>query len=444
MKIAVVGAGISGLVAARRLTEQGHDVSVFEASDRFGGHVQSVSLQSANIREPVEAGFLVFNETACPRLTGLLQELRTSTRKIEVAFEISNPQTGVKVRGASLRELLAVPMNLAVPSFYRLVPDWVRFTRQTRRQLQRPINSRSDSLGEFLSAGRYSRSFADQFVYPLAAAIFPVRRADAQRIPLANLVSFLHNHGLLKLDSPVSCRTLAGGSTTYLNDLTEPFRDRVHLNCPVTAIARSDQFVLLKFADRPKERFEQVVIAVHADVALRILADHTRQERELLETFEFAPQDVYIHWEHERDTRPPASLCWRYRQSEDGAGVAVSYRIATVTGPSNELSPEPSKRQLQNGDAPRQLMLTTMSADHRPPDQVIRTLRFRRPVFNADSQSAQRRVNQISGQRRTYYCGAYWGNGFHEDAVGTAENAVAQLARKDAAASRESFTQASV
>ena len=313
MKIAVVGAGVSGLVAACRLTAQGHNVSVFEASNRWGGHAESIFLDSNARSGPIEVGFLVFNENACPRLTSLLAELHIPTREFRVEYEIRDAESKMVLRGASLRKLLTVPSNLAVPSFYHVASDWIRFTRQMRRLLKAHTQLPSSTLGELMKDGGYSDAFVERFVYALAAAVYPVPRQTLAETPLSSLLGFVNNHGLLSPTRDRSCRMLTGGSGGYLQRLTTPFRERIQLNCPVAAIARHDDYVLLKFAERSRERFDKVVLAVHADVALRILADPTRHERRVLESFDYAPQNVYIH----RDVAPQgssdASAVWRFR-----------------------------------------------------------------------------------------------------------------------------------
>jgi predicted NAD/FAD-binding protein len=414
MKIAVIGAGVSGLVAAHRLTTQGHDVSVFEAGDRWGGHAQSVSLESEGVRGPIEVGFLVFNQDACPRLSGLLTELHTPTREIGVGYEIHHAESKMVLRGGSLRELLSVPVNLTVPSFYRVVPDWIRFTRKARRLLQPQCQPTSMTLGEFVNDGGYSDAFVEQFVYPLAGAVYPLNRDALEETPLACLLGFVHNHGLLSLRRDPSCRTLIGGSQGYLERLTDQIRDRIHLNCPIAAIARHEDYVQLKFPNHPRERFEQVVLAVHADIALRLLADPTRHERQALESFRYVPQNVYIHREDGPQEPSNASAVWKFQPSRSAqGGVALSYRIS----------------QVQGSHAPENLLLTMLGADQPPPREVMRTIRFRRPVFSTESLYAQRQFASVNGRRRTYFCGSYWGHGFHEDAVRSAEEVALRLAQ---------------
>ena len=414
MRIAVVGAGVSGLVAARRLTTQGHDVSVFEASSRWGGHVESVSLESDGVPGAIEVGFLVFNEEACPHLTDLLAELHIPTREIRVEYEIRNAQSGTVLRGRSLRELLTVPSNLAKPSFYRVAPDWIRFTRHARRLMRPQHEQPSATLGEFLNEGGYSQAFVEQFIYPLAGAVFPGRDQTLAETPLASLLGFIHNHGLLREKCSPSCRMLAEGSQGYLQRLGDPFRERIQLNCPVTAIARDDDYVLLKFHERSRERFDQVVLAVHADVALRLLADPTRLERRVLESFAYARQDVYIHGDDSQQGLPHPSAVWKFQPCTNGqGGVALSYCIS----------------QVQGVDAPQSLLLTMLGGGLPPPHQVVRTIGFRRTIFSAKSLLAQRQFAQINGRRRTYFCGAYWGHGFQEDAVRSAEVVAERLSR---------------
>lgn len=412
MKIAVVGAGASGLVATRKLIHQGHDVSVFEAGRRFGGHAHSVSLSEC-APTPIEAGFVIFNDAACPHLAALLGELHVSTRPIRVEYEIANPHSKTVLRGKSLRELLSVPMNLTVPSFYRVVPDWIRFLQHARQLVQCQSAPMSETLGEFLRGRSYSRAFAEQFVYPLAGAVYPGHREVLESTPLAALLCFIDNHGLLNKTQSPSCRTLVGGSRAYLDCLCDSFRDRIQLNCPVSSIARNDDYALLKFANRPRERFDQVVLAVHADVALRLLADPTRLERQTLGAFDYAPQNVYIHTDDGPEGDSDAGAVWRFQPATTGCGAAeLSYRISEV----------------QRIDVPQHLMITMSGAEQPPPQRVLKAIQFRRPMFSPRSVRAQRRLARLNGQRRTYFCGAYWGFGFHEDAVRSAEQAADQLA----------------
>ncbi len=410
MKIAVVGAGVSGLVAARRLTQFGHDVSVFEASSRWGGHAQAITVDYGGHSHSIETGFLIFNESACPQLTNLCSELYLPTREVQMAYEIRNPGSELVVRGRSLRELLTVPKNLTVSSFYRFVPDWIRFMRLARKQLHVRPRVSDATIEDFLANNGFSDAFGRAFIYPLAGSAFPIEPSELPAMPFATLIGFIHNHGLLDLKPTASCRTLDGGSKEYLRRLVDSFRERIHLNCPVKSIARHSDFVTLKFKDKPRQRFEQVVIAVHADVAFRMLADPMRHEREVLNAFEYVPQNVYVHVEDIEATIPQTAATWRFQPAKDGrSGAALSYRIADV----------------QNSTVPQQLLLTTADAKERPPNNLIRTIRFRRPAFTANSLLAQRRFKQMNSWRRTCYCGGYWGHGFHEDAVRSAE-AVAQ------------------
>lgn len=417
MKIAVVGAGVSGLVAARRLTQQGHEVHVFEVEDRLGGHARSVPLDSPGNGPgggpKVEVGFLVFSEAACPCLTSLLAEIQAPTRPLRVAYEIRHADSKIVLRGGSLRDSLTVPSNLTAPSFYRLIPDWLRFARMAQRFLQPGSERPSLTLGEFLKDGRYCDAFAEQFVYPLAGAAYPCPREQLSGVPLASLIGFIHNHELLQPSQFPGRRTLERGTRDYLDHLTDSFRERIRLSCPVSAIARNQDYVLLKFPHRPRERFDQAVVALHSNTALRVLSDPTGDERRVLESFRYAPQNVYLHREEACDESAHASALWKFRTAASGqGGAAFSYRVSPV----------------QETAAPTDLMLTVSDPQQPPPDQVLQTFRFQRPVFTAKSLFAQRQFALINGRRRTYFCGAYWGNGFHEDAVRSAQEVARLLA----------------
>lgn len=399
MRIAIVGSGISGLVAARGLHRR-HEVSVFEAQDRIGGHTHTVELELEGERHAVDTGFIVYNEATYPHFTRLLAQLGVETQPSDMSFGVSCERTGLEWASRGLGSLFAQPRNLLRPSFHRMLRDVLRFNRESRQLLGTP--EEKASLGDYLCGAGYSPEFVQHYVLPMGAAIWSADPDAFLRFPVASFVRFFANHGLLATRPSVAWRVIRGGSARYVERLVAPFRERIRTGCAVRAIRRQRRFVEVATA-AGIERFDHVVLAVHSDQALRLLTDPSGLERWLLSSITYQENEVALHTD--------ASILPRRRR----AWASWNYRIPRTSGRRVLVTYDMNRLQ---GLRSRQRLLVTLNGEDRiAPARVLRRFTVQHPVFDAEAIAAQRRHAEISGQRRTHFCGAYWGYGFHEDGV---------------------------
>jgi predicted NAD/FAD-binding protein len=408
MRIAVVGSGVSGLVVAH-YAHPHHDVSVFEADSRIGGHVSTVDLERSGARLGVDTGFIVYNERTYPGFTRILAELGVATRRTEMSFGMSCERTGVEWASRGPRSVFAQPSNLLRPAYLRMLLDIRRFNREARALTD---DREKVSLGDFLAGAGYSQRFVDHYVVPMGAAIWSASPDAFLRFPALTFARFFENHGLLETRPAVPWRVVAGGSARYVERLVAPFRDRIRLGTPVQAVRRHRRYV--EVASRfGVERFDRVVLAVHSDQALRLLVDPSGLERALLGRIGYQENDVVLHDDASLLPRNPrARASWNYRiPREPGSRVVVTYDMV----------------RLQGLDSPTPLLVTLNEGGRVPCERVIARFTYHHPVFDAEAVAAQKRRDEISGVARTHYCGAYWGHGFHEDGVRSALAVCAEL-----------------
>jgi uncharacterized protein len=414
MRIAIVGTGISGLVCAHRLAPH-HELTIFEADDRLGGHTNTVRVDLDDETHHVDTGFIVHNDRNYPELVALLEELGVTTQPSTMSFSVSEPTSGLEYRGTNLNTVFAQRSNLARPWFLRMLADIVRFNRAARRLLaDADAGSGSGaaapdgpSLQEFLVAGRYSRAFVDRFLVPLGASIWSADPESFTRFPAVAYARFMDNHGLLHLRGMPQWRTITGGSQRYVQALCAPLADRIRLHSPVVKVVRRpDDTVELVSAGQGPEVFDRVILATHSDQALGILADPTPSERDILGAIRYQPNVATLHTDERflpRNRR--ARAAWNYHLG------AIDGPAATLTYWMNELQSLESRHQL----------LVTLNCDERiDPDRRLGRYEYAHPVFDAAAMAAQRRRPEIQGRRGTYFAGAYWEYGFHEDGVRSA------------------------
>jgi len=407
VKIAVVGAGIAGNVAAARLC-RAHEITVFEAASHAGGHSHTHEVEVAGRRVSVDTGFIVYNERTYPRFTALLASLGVATQESSMSFSVRDEITGLEYNGTSLNALFAQRHNLLKPSFLGMVRDILRFHREAPRLLEGAGGELP--LGEFLAAGRYGEAFREHYILPMGAAIWSSDPASMLDFPARFFVRFLHNHGMLTVDDRPVWRSVAGGSARYVARLTAPFRDRLRLSTPVESIRRLPGQVIVKARGQEAQAFDAVFLACHSDEALRLLADPDRAEREVLGAIPYRRNEAVLHTDARLlPRRPLAHAAWNYhRLPGPPRPVALTYHMNI----------------LQRLDLPKPLLVTLNRGDAVDPACVLRRMSYAHPVFTLASVAAQARQREIDGARRTYYCGAWWRNGFHEDGVASAEEAV--------------------
>jgi len=403
MKIAVIGSGISGLTAAYRLHRQ-HEVTVFEAGSWVGGHTHTVRVVHEGAAWDIDTGFIVFNERHYPHFTSLLAELKVPTRETSMSFSVRHDPSGVEYSSASARKFFAQRRNLFRPAFHRMWLDILRFNRQAR--LLEDVDGDNTTVGEYVHAHGYSQQFLEQYLVPLGASLWSCPPRTFRAFPIRFVVDFLVNHQMLQLGDQPVWRVVSGGSQRYVEALTAGFADRIRLNCPVASIERLPGEIRLRDAQGNEGRFDHVVVACHADQALRMLADARPHEREILGAFPYQPNDAILHTD--TGVLPANRLAWaswNYRVPlEDPAAVNVTYNMNILQG-------------LNAGDVFNVTLNETAGID---PDRILGSFRYEHPVFTSRRAWAQGRHHELIGRENTSFCGAYWGYGFHEDGVRSA------------------------
>lgn len=411
-RVAIVGAGIAGLGAAWSLHPR-HRIRVFEARPRIGGHAHTVRVREDDRRLDLDTGFLVFNRSTYPELTRLFDRLGVESRDTDMSFSVSCEECSLEYGGRGVRGLLARPANLLRPGFLRMIADVVRFNRWGREAVRTDALP-GGSLGSFLDRSGYGADFARHYLMPLAAALWSSGPATVRAYPMDSLLRFLHNHRLLAVARRLSWETVAGGSRRYVRVLTRDFRARIHTNTPVRAITRTGGGVRVETGDG-SAYFDHVVIATHADQALAMLRDATGRERELLGSWRYAENRVWLH------TDP------RFLPARSGARSSWNYRLARCVGAAPEVTVSYHLNRLQRLDA-REEYVVTLNARRPPsPGRTLRTLTYRHPVFTRESVDGQAELRRASGTDGVHFAGAYHGNGFHEDALASGLRAAAEI-----------------
>jgi len=406
MKIAIIGTGIAGNVAAYKL-RQDHDITVFESGAHVGGHTNTVDVYENGRQHAVDTGFIVFNDRTYPNFIRLLDEIGQESQPSEMGFSVQAEDGGVEYSGSSLNSLFAQRSNIVRPPFYRMIRDILRFNETTLPSVDHL--DETESLGCFLAENGYSDEFIDHYLVPMAAAIWSAEPASVLDMPVKFLVRFFSNHGLLQISGRPTWRVIKGGSRQYVNKLVSGHRDRIRLNSPVQSVRRIDGRVELQSASGGREIFDYVFVACHSDQALSLIKDATPAEREVLDAIRYQPNEAILHTDQSlMPKRRRAWAAWNYHIPQDSTRhVAVTYNMNI----------------LQGLKANNQYMVTLNNDQHINPDKIIRTVQYEHPVYSRESVTAQRRQAELN-RDRTFFCGAYWRNGFHEDGVVSALNAL--------------------
>ena len=404
MNIAIVGGGISGMVAGYRLHKQ-HAVTLFEANDYIGGHTNTVDVDLDGSTYPVDTGFIVFNDRTYPNFIALLDKLGVESQPTQMSLSVSCQRTGLEYRGADLNGLFAQRRNLLNPKFFRLLLDLLRFNKQGAEILSSQAGN--ETVQEFFQRNRFSKQFINQYFMPMGAAIWSSSFETFGQFPIRFIAEFYQNHGLLSVKDRPQWRVIKGGSRQYIEPLTRDWRDRIHLNCRVEKIERSAGSVRIKTFKQEPETFDHVIFACHSDQALTILGDDaTAIEREVLSAF---PYQSNVTTLHTQDSVLPknkrAWACWNYFiPNEPSRSATVTYNMS----------------MLQSIDAPKVFCVTLNDPGRITSTNVIKTIQYSHPTFGINRKQMQDRHGELNGPNQTSYCGAYWGNGFHEDGVKSA------------------------
>ncbi len=400
MRIAVIGTGISGMTAAWLLHRK-HDLTVFEADSRIGGHTNTVRFDLDGNTWNVDTGFIVFNDRTYPNFIRLIERLGVAWQPSNMSFGVKCGRTGLEWASMGMNSLFTQRCNAVSPRFLRMVAEILRFNR-TAGELLEP-GSDEETLGAYLERKRYSRTFIDYYIVPMGAAIWSASIRQMLEFPARYFVRFFTNHGMLQiLDQPV-WRVIRGGSSTYMEALVRPFRDRIRTGSPVRAVERNGEYVTVRTDRAGAEKFDQVILASHSDQSLAVLTDATSQEREILSRFPYQKNEAVLH--HDEAVLPSRRRAW------------ASWNYHIPRSPDEPVMVTYYMNRLQSLESRHAFCVTLNPGREIRPDRVLKTLTYHHPVFTREAVAAQKRHGEISGRNRTHFCGAYWGFGFHEDGV---------------------------
>jgi predicted NAD/FAD-binding protein len=403
MKIGIVGAGISGLVAAY-LLQRRHEITIFEANDYAGGHTHTVEVADGRRRFPVDTGFIVFNRENYPLFTGLLARLAVPTAPSDMSFSVQCERTGDEWSGDSLAGLFASRRSRWRPAFYRMLAEVALFNRDARRFAA--AGDPDLTLGEFLVRGRYSSEFITRLILPMGAALWSTAPQGMAEFPALAFTRFFTRHALLDLRRRRVWRTVEGGAWRYVEALTRGFGARLRLGARVTGITRGPAGAEIAVAGSETERFERIVLAVHADQALALLAVPTAAERAILGAIPYQENRATLHTDDRLLPRHrPAWASWNcFLPRTPRDRVTVTYFM----------------NRLQKLPTPTPFCVTLNREEAVAPAAVHGSYIYHHPTFTRAALRAQGRFDELAGANGTYYCGAYWGSGFHEDGVASA------------------------
>jgi predicted NAD/FAD-binding protein len=402
-KIAIIGAGIAGLSAAYYLSRK-YEVSLFEKQERLGGHTHTINVDSSVGKLPVDTGFIVHNERTYPNLIRLLAELGVETQSSDMSFSVSHRKTNFEYSSRGTNGFFAQRSNFLSPKHYALFTEILRFNREARGLLDDP-QSETLTLGQYMDARRFGRRFREFYLYPMTSAVWSTSLAKVLDFPVATLVRFFDNHGMLGVNTHPQWRVIKGGSCEYIKPMIAPYKERVFTGQNLRSVERADSGVKLTFADK-ELWFDEVVFACHGNQILPLLAKPTEEERDILRHFQTSRNETVLHTDAKilpRNQRARAS--WNYQVTD------ASQQGTTLTYHMNRLQSLAAKEDYC-------VSLNTNGAVDKA--KVIRNLVYDHPLYTREAIQAQKRWSEISGRNRTHFCGAYWFYGFHEDGLNSA------------------------
>ena len=406
MKIAIIGSGIAGLTSAYLLSRR-HEITLFEAGNRIGGHTHTVNVTVDDKSYAIDTGFIVFNDWTYPNFIRLLGQIGVKFKPTEMSFSVCDENTRFEYNGNNINSLFAQRSNILSPGFWGMLRDILRFNREAPLDLQEQRISADMTLGDYLEAKGYGPRFILHYIVPMGAAIWSMSLVDMLKFPLQFFVRFFKNHGLLSVNNRPQWCVIEGGSSSYIEPLTRNFREHIRLDCPVHLVERNEEGVVVHSA-AGTEAFDKVVFACHSDQALALLGDPSESELQILGALPYADNDVVLH----TDTRllPDRQLAWaswNYRLTPNRqTQAAVTYDMNI----------------LQGIDSDTTFCVSLNQTPMINPLKILARYTYAHPQYSLAAVAAQGRREEISGVRNTFYCGAYWANGFHEDGVVSALN----------------------
>ena len=409
LRIAIIGGGISGLYTAHLLQKQ-HDFKLYEAANYVGGHSNTVEVEIQGDTVAVDTGFIVYNERNYPLFTALLDELGVATLATDMSFSVSCRQSGLEYCGTSLNTLFAQRRNIFRRSFQRMIFEILRFNKLSTKLLAAPA---SQSLQGFLKQHNFSGMVVDDYLIPMAAAIWSSNPSVILDFPAAYFGRFFDNHGLLTVNDQPQWRTILGGSKHYVNKLTAQFIERIQLNSPVTRVQRLGDQIRVITKDKSADTFDAVVFACHSDQALKMLEKPSTDEQRILGAIEFQSNDTVLHTDKRlMPDNQRAWAAWNYhRIAKQADQVCVTYDMTA----------------LQHLETPLPLLVTLNATEHIDAKQILGQFCYDHPLYTHASVAARGEWDKINGVNNSFFCGAYWGYGFHEDGMRSAAKVVAAI-----------------
>jgi predicted NAD/FAD-binding protein len=419
LKVAVVGSGIAGLTVAAGMAGR-HELTVFEAGNWIGGHTHTVDVEEDGRKVAVDTGFIVFNDWTYPNFIAMLERMGVAWQPSNMSFSLQCEDSGLEYNGTSLNSLFAQRRNLLRPSFLQMIWEILRFNREAPSFLA--SGDPATTLGTWLGDRGFGGTFVEHYIVPMGRAIWSAEADAMLRFPARFFIDFFHRHGFLSVDNRPQWQAVKGGSREYVRRLIRPFAGSIRTRTPVASVRRLPGEVQLRTAGGGTERFDAVVLACHSDQALALLEDPSEAERDILGALPYVRNEVLLHTDETLlPRRPLARAAWNYHlRRERTAGVAVTYDMNV----------------LQSLATRRRYLVSLNMADRVNPRSVLQTFDYSHPVYTPEGVAAQQRHAEISGVRRSFYCGAYWRHGFHEDGVVSGLEALGQFNNWEADAKR--------
>ena len=408
MKIAIIGSGISGNTLAYHLNSN-HQITLFESNSRVGGHSHTHEIEIFNQKLNVDTGFIVFNKKTYPHFLNLLHELKVPYENSAMSFSVKDSQKDFEYNGTNLNALFAQRKNLISPTFYKMIKEILRFNKNSTLLLK---NNEEISLGEYLDREAYSDFFKKYYILPMGSAIWSSDVKTMMTFPAKFFVRFFDNHGMLNINDRPQWLTITGGSINYVKKLISPFEKNIKLNSKIKSVERKNDHVAIQFHDRT-ERFDWVFFACHSDEALKLIKSPTQDEKNVLKAIPYKDNEVILHFDERfMPRRKLAWAAWNYHVTEDSSSpVSLTYNMNI----------------LQNLKTNVPVLVTLNPQEKIDKHKIIKKLSYAHPQYSLKSIEAQSKHHLISGVNRTSFAGAYWGNGFHEDGVKSAIDAIEQF-----------------
>ncbi len=412
MKIAVIGSGISGISAAWALSSK-HNVVLFERDSRLGGHTHTHTLEMAGKTYRIDSGFIVHNPENYPLFSDFLNTLGVATKATEMSFAVHNQGTGLYYNAHSLKTLFCQKRNLISPKFYAMLADIKRFYTQCPALLN--ITEDGPSLAEYLSQNNYGDYFIHNHLIPMASALWSSPSQAILEFPAKYLVAFMRNHHMLQMTNRPVWRVLENGSSSYIEKVTQRWTVDTRLNASIHCIKRFTDSVCIQ-SSAGEEHFDQVVFACHSDQALALLDAPTQAETSVLGAIRYQDNETILH--HDASVLPPNRNAW------------AAWNVAISKNDSSQCTVSYCMNILQGIESPEPFVVSLNQRGQIAPNKIMAVMKYQHPVYTHAMVNAQKRRHEINGQNRSWFCGAYWGFGFHEDGFRTGQDVAHALLKQ--------------